>query len=67
MLLEFRTKNSYYGNAHYLCIDTDAKVVTTTSKSWIAKDVPVVAKHDIDTFKQKAIDDGYVELTRCPY
>ena len=62
MLLEFRTKNTYYGNAHYLCIDTDAKVVTTTSKSWVAKDVPVVAKHVIDVLKQQALADGYIEV-----
>lgn len=62
MKLEFRTKNTYYGNAHYLRIDTEAKTVSTVSTCWISKEVPIVAKHDIDRLKQLAIADGYAEI-----
>lgn len=62
MKLEFRTKNTYYGNAHYLCINTDAKTVSTVPERWVSKDVPIVAKHDIDTLKAQAIADGYEEV-----
>lgn len=62
MVLEFRTKNNCYGNGHYLYINTDAKIVSTVSKSWVSRNVPVVAKHDIDALRQKAIDDGYIEV-----
>ena len=51
MKLEFRTKNTVYGNAHYLCIDTNAKTFSRVPDSWISKDVPVVAKRDMDTLK----------------
>lgn len=62
MKLEFRTNNTYYGNAHYLCINTDAKTVSTVPERWVSKDVPIVAKHDIDTLKAQAIADGYEEV-----
>ncbi len=62
MKLEFRIKNTYYGNAHYLCINTDAKTVSTVPERWVSKDVPIVAKHDIDTLKAQAIADGYEEV-----
>lgn len=62
MKVEFRTKNTYYGNAHYLCIDTEAKTVSTVPTCWISKEVPIVAKHDIDHLKQLAIADGYAEI-----
>lgn len=62
MKLEFRTKNNCYGNGHYLCIDTDAKTVSTVSKSWISRNVPIVAKHDIDALKAQSIADGYKEI-----
>lgn len=62
MKLEFRTKNTAYGNAHYLRIDTDNKTVSTVPKHWVPKDVPIVAKRDIDTLKAQAIADGYKEV-----
>ena len=62
MKLEFRTKNTAYGNAHYLCIDTDKKTVSAVPEHWVSKDVPVVAKHDMDTLKAQAIADGYTEV-----
>lgn len=62
MKLEFRTKNTAYGNAHYLCIDTDNKTVSTVPEYWVSKDVPVVAKRDMDTIKAQAIADGYKEV-----
>ena len=62
MELEFRTKNTYYGNAHYLRIDTDTKEFSTVSRCWVAKEVPVISKHDIDHIKQLAIKNGYTEV-----
>lgn len=62
MKLEFRTKNNPYGNGHHLCIDTDTKTFSTFSRSWISRNVPVVAKHDIDALKAQAIADGYTEV-----
>ena len=62
MKLEFRTKNTVYGNAHYLYIDTDNKTVSTVPEHWVSKDVPVVAKRDMDTIKAQAIADGYTEV-----
>ena len=62
MKLEFRTKNTAYGNAHYLCIDTDKNTVSTVPERWVSKDVPVVAKRDMDTLKAQAIADGYAEV-----
>lgn len=49
MKLEFRTKNTAYGMAHYLCIDTNAKTFSRVPDGWVSKDVPVVAKRDMDT------------------
>lgn len=63
MKLEFRTKNTYYGTAHYLCIDTDSKTVSTNPTCWVAKEVPIVAKHDMEHLKQRAIADGYAEIS----
>lgn len=62
MRLEFRTKNTAYGTAHYLCIDTNAKTFSRVPDGWVSKDVPVVAKRDIDTLKAQAIADGYAEV-----
>ena len=62
MKLEFRTKSTAYGNAHYLCIDTDNKTVSTVPEHWVSKDVPVVAKRDLDTLKAQAIAGGYTEV-----
>ncbi len=62
MKLEFRTKNTAYGNAHYLCIDTNAKTFSRVPDGWVSKDVPVVAKRDMDTIKAQAIADGYAEV-----
>lgn len=62
MKLEFRTKNAVYGTAHYLCIDTDTKIVSTVPEHWVSKDVPIVAKRDMDTIKAQAIADGYTEV-----
>lgn len=62
MKLEFRTKNTVYGSAHYLCINTDKKTVFTVPEHWVSKDVPVVAKRDMDTIKAQAIADGYAEV-----
>jgi hypothetical protein len=62
MKLEFRTKNTAYGMAHYLCIDTNAKTFSRVPDGWVSKDVPVVAKRDMDTIKAQAIADGYKEV-----
>ena len=62
MKLEFRTKNTAYGMAHYLCIDTNAKTFSRVPDGWVSKDVPVVAKRDMDTIKAQAIADGYAEV-----
>jgi len=62
MKLEFRTKTTVYGTGHYLCIDTNTKIVSTVPEHWVSKDVPVVAKRDMDTLKAQAIADGYTEV-----
>ena len=62
MKLEFRTKNTSYGIAHELCIDTDAKTFSRVPEGWVSKDVPTVSKRDMDTLKAKAIADGYTEV-----
>ena len=62
MKLEFRTKNTYYGTAHYLRIDTNAKTFSRVPDNWVSKDVPVVAKRDMDMLKAQAIADGYKEV-----
>lgn len=62
MKLEFRTKSTAYGMAHYLCIGTNAKTFSRVPDGWVSKDVPVVAKHDMDTLKAQAIADGYTEV-----
>lgn len=62
MKLEFRTKNATYGMTHYLCIDTNAKTFSRVPDGWVSKDVPTVAKRDMDTFKAQAIADGYTEV-----
>ena len=62
MKLEFRTKNTAYGTVHYLCIDTNAKAFSRVPNGWVSKDVPVIAKRDMDTLKDKAIADGYMEV-----
>lgn len=48
--------------AHYLCIDTNAKTFFRVHDGWVSKDVPVVAKRDMDTLKAQAIADGYEEV-----
>jgi hypothetical protein len=62
MKLEFRTKSTACGMAHYLCIDTNAKTFSRAPDDWVSKDVPVVAKRDMDTIKALAIADGYTEV-----
>ncbi len=64
MKLEFRTKNTVYGNAHYLCIDTDAKTVSTVPSCWVSNDVPVITKHNMDVLKHRAFADGYTEVRK---
>lgn len=62
MKLEFRTKTNANGNGYYLRIDTNAKTFSRVPDSWVSKDVPVVAKRDMDTIKAQAIADGYTEV-----
>lgn len=62
MKLEFRTKTTYSGSGHYLCIDTNAKTFSRVPEGWVSKDVPVVAKRDMDTIKAQAIADGSTEV-----
>ena len=62
MKLEFRTKNTAYGTAHYLRIDTNTKTFSRVPEGWVSKDVPVVAKRDMNTIKAQAIADGYEEV-----
>ena len=62
MKLEFRTKTNVNGHGYYLSIDTDSKTVSTVPEHWVSKDVPVVAKRDMDTLKAQAIADGYTEV-----
>lgn len=62
MKLEFRTKTNANGHGYYLCIDTNAKTFFHIPDGWVSKDVPVVAKRDIDTIKAQAIANGYAEV-----
>lgn len=62
MKLEFRTKNNANGHGYYLSIDTDTKIVSTVPEHWVSKDVPIVAKRDMDALKAQAIADGYAEV-----
>ena len=62
MKLEFRTKNTAYGMAHYLCIDTNAKTFSRVPDGWVSKGMPTVSKRDMDTLKAQAIADGYKEV-----
>ena len=62
MKLEFRTKTNVNGHCYYLSIDTDNKTVSDAPDSWVSKDVPIVAKRDMDTIKAQAIADGYTEV-----
>ena len=55
MKLEFRTKNTAYGMAHYLCIDTNTKTFSRVPDG-------CVSKRDMDTIKAQAIADGYKEV-----
>lgn len=62
MKLEFRTKTNANGHGYYLCIDNSAKTFSRVPDGWVSKDVPVVAKRDMDTLKAQAITDGYTEV-----
>lgn len=62
MKLEFRAKTTAYGTGHYLCIDTNVKTFSRVPDGWASKDVPIVAKRDMDTIKAQAIADGYTEV-----
>lgn len=62
MKLEFRTKTNANGHGYYLCINTETNTVSTVPEHWVSKDVPVVAKRDMDTIKAQAIADGYKEV-----
>nr|DAL62811.1 MAG TPA_asm: hypothetical protein [Caudoviricetes sp.] len=62
MKLEFRTKTSANGHGYYLRIDTNAKTFSRVPENFVSKDVPVVAKQDMDTIKAQAIADGYTEV-----
>lgn len=62
MKMEFRTKTNANGHCYYLSIDTDSKTISTVPAHWISKDVPTLAKRDLDTFKAQAIADGYTEV-----
>lgn len=58
MKLEFRTKNTAYGNAHYLCIDTNAKTFSRVPEGWVSKDVPIVAKRTQGASHHRRIHGG---------
>ena len=62
MKIEFRTKTNANGHCYYLSIDTDNKTVSAVPAYWISKDVPTLAKRDLDTIKAHAIADGYKEI-----
>lgn len=62
MKMEFRTKTNANGNCYYLSIDTDNKTVSNVPEHWVSKDVPTLAKRDLDTLKAQAIADGYKEV-----
>lgn len=62
MKMEFRTKTNANGHCYYLSIDTDEKTFSRVPDGWVSKDVPVVAKRDMDTLKAQAIADGYTEV-----
>lgn len=62
MKMEFRTKTNVNGHCYYLSIDTDNRTVSTVPAHWISKDVPTLAKRDLDTLKDQAIADGYTEV-----
>jgi hypothetical protein len=62
MKMEFRTKTNVNGHCYYLRIDTNDKTVSTVPEHWVSKDVPTLAKRDLDTLKAQAITDGYTEV-----
>ena len=62
MKLEFRTRNTAYGTVHYLYIDTNVKAFSLVTDGRVSKDALVIAKRDMDTLKDKAIADGYMEV-----
>ena len=62
MKMEFRTKTNANGHCYYLSIDTDNRTVSTVPARWISKDVPTLAKRDMDAIKAQAIADGYTEV-----
>lgn len=57
-----RTKTNANGHCYYLRIDTNDKTVSTVPEHWVSKDVPTLAKRDLDTLKAQAITDGYMEV-----
>lgn len=62
MKMEFRTKTNANGHCYYLSIDTDNRTISTVSARWISKDIPTLAKRDLNTLKAQAIADGYTEV-----
>lgn len=62
MKMEFRTKTNENGHCYYLSINTDNRTVSTVPTRWISKDIPTLAKRDLDTLKVQAIADGYTEV-----
>lgn len=62
MKMEFRTKTNVNGRCYYLSIDTDNRTVSAVPTHWISKDIPTLAKRDLDTLKAQAIADGYAEV-----
>lgn len=62
MEMEFRTKTNANGHCYYLSIDTDNRTISTVPAHWVSKDVPKLAKRDMDTIKAQAIADGYTEV-----
>lgn len=62
MKLEFRTKTNANGRGYYLRIDTNVKTFSRVPENFVSKDLPVVAKQDMDTIKAQAIADGYTEV-----
>lgn len=59
MILEFRTDRDRNGNALYLAIDTEKKTYTTTCKTWVSKEMPVLKRSDRRAIMENLDQNGF--------
>lgn len=59
MILEFRTNRDKNGNALYLAFDTGAEIYSTTCRSWISKDMPLIKRSDRKFIIERLENNGY--------